>query len=299
MAEPPSLLGSAMRLALNGIRKTPRSGRRVRALERGPIAVEATAVGRYLKVTDGRRIGAFSKADAVAPPVFPALWELPIALELFAALGETLPRGGILHTSSERLVVRPIEVGSRVRCRVEIEREVRGGGGLRRTVLCRNYTESGQLCSESRLGLLIREQGAGRDGPSEGGEASAVPRLWEPVAEWRAAANLGRRYAWVSGDFNPIHLWRWTARLLGYRNPILHGFCLEAMVAHALIEHRLRGEPSALRRLRLEFRRPILLPTRVRVLVADPAGGELRVVGDEPDRPFAEGEWGGGGVRDG
>ena len=36
-------------------------------------------------------------------------------------------------------------------------------------------------------------------------------------------ADIGRRYAKVSGDYNPIHLWPLTARLLGFKRAIAHG----------------------------------------------------------------------------
>lgn len=35
--------------------------------------------------------------------------------------------------------------------------------------------------------------------------------------------SLGLSYAKVSGDFNPHHLWPFTAKLLGYKKPIAHG----------------------------------------------------------------------------
>jgi hypothetical protein len=35
--------------------------------------------------------------------------------------------------------------------------------------------------------------------------------------------DTGRLYARLSGDYNPIHLWPWSARLLGFKRPIIHG----------------------------------------------------------------------------
>ena len=36
-------------------------------------------------------------------------------------------------------------------------------------------------------------------------------------------ASTGLRYAKVSGDWNPHHLYPWTAKLLGFKSPIAHG----------------------------------------------------------------------------
>ena len=41
--------------------------------------------------------------------------------------------------------------------------------------------------------------------------------------EVEVAGDTGIRYAKVSGDWNPHHLYPWSARLLGYRSPIAHG----------------------------------------------------------------------------
>jgi acyl dehydratase len=41
-------------------------------------------------------------------------------------------------------------------------------------------------------------------------------------------ADVGRRYAQVSGDYNPIHLHPLSARLFGFKRPIAHGWWLLA-----------------------------------------------------------------------
>jgi len=59
------------------------------------------------------------------------------------------------------------------------------------------------------------------------GQRGAAPRQValpeNDVGSWTLARDAGRRYAALSGDWNPIHLWRWTARLMGMRAPIIHG----------------------------------------------------------------------------
>jgi acyl dehydratase len=60
-------------------------------------------------------------------------------------------------------------------------------------------------------------------------------------AEWALPQDAGRRYAALSGDWNPIHLWGWSARLFGLRQPIIHGAHSMAR-ARAELE-RLGGRP--------------------------------------------------------
>ena len=53
------------------------------------------------------------------------------------------------------------------------------------------------------------------------------------VFEEKMAANLGRRFARVSGDFNLQHLFAWTARLAGFKQTIVHGqWTMGRCVAH-------------------------------------------------------------------
>lgn len=64
---------------------------------------------------------------------------------------------------------------------------------------------------------------------------SAAP-VGDVVGEWVVAADAGRRYAALSGDWNPIHLWPWSARLMGMHAPIIHGMETMARVC-AAFEH--------------------------------------------------------------
>jgi acyl dehydratase len=78
---------------------------------------------------------------------------------------------------------------------------------------------------------------------------------------------LGRRYASVSGDRNPIHLHSLTARPLGFPSAIAHGMWTKARCL-ATLEGRL---PDAFA-VDVRFRKPIRLPGRVEF--ASAANGE-------------------------
>ena len=77
-------------------------------------------------------------------------------------------------------------------------------------------------------------------------------------AEWRLGGDLGRRYAAVSGDRNPIHMHSLSAKPLGFPGAIAHGMWTKARCLAAL-ESRL---PDAFA-TEVRFRKPILLPGRV------------------------------------
>src|SRR4029078_1795482 len=48
------------------------------------------------------------------------------------------------------------------------------------------------------------------------------------TAWWTLPDDLGRRYAGVSGDHNPIHLHSWSAKPFGFPRAIAHGMWTKA-----------------------------------------------------------------------
>jgi acyl dehydratase len=102
---------------------------------------------------------------------------------------------------------------------------------------------------------------SGRGDPAEGLVVSG---------EWRLDGDLGRRYAAVSGDRNPIHMHAWAAKPLGFKRAIAHGMWTKARCLGAL-ESRL---PDAFR-VDARFRKPIFLPGRVEFLADTVGDGEI------------------------
>ena len=76
------------------------------------------------------------------------------------------------------------------------------------------------------------------------------------TAHWTLRDDLGRRYAAVSGDHNPIHLHAWSAKPFGFPRAIAHGMWTKARCLAAL---RL---PDAFEVV-VKFKKPILLPSKV------------------------------------
>ncbi|HYR11049.1 MAG TPA: MaoC/PaaZ C-terminal domain-containing protein, partial [Longimicrobium sp.] len=283
MSRPPSPLHSLLRLAARGVRARGAapaldvtSPRRKAACERTEIRVEPAQVADYARATGGEAVPAFFDGQPVAPPFYCATWETALALEMFAAMETPLPLGAMVHVSTEMVWARPLPPGDAIRCRVELDRVERTPRGFKLTVLSRNWMGAGQLCSQGTSVFMVRTRAPDGESPrpprtpepADGGE-------WTELARWSLASSAGRRYARVSGDYNPIHLWPWTARPFGFRAPILHGYATAARTAHTLIAQRLRGDPAALRRMRISFRAPLPLPSTA-VLLIDESAAEHR-----------------------
>jgi hypothetical protein len=102
------------------------------------------------------------------------------------------------------------------------------------------------LLSGSSEYLLQKATGPGdRSGATR---SQVQPR--QHITDIMTAPDAPLAYARLSGDYNPIHLWRWSALLFGQPRPILHGMASAALLCQAL------GRP--VQQLQLQFKTPVL-----------------------------------------
>ena len=85
-----------------------------------------------------------------------------------------------------------------------------------------------------------------------------ISREGEPQS-WAVDTDIGRRYARISGDYNPIHLSDITAKLFGFKQAIAHGMWSKARCLAALEEEL----PDAGYSVDVNFHRPLFLPSGV------------------------------------
>jgi acyl dehydratase len=139
---------------------------------------------------------------------------------------------------------------------------------------------------------------SGDDGRNSGkahaNEQGPQPAWGNAVAEWSVAGDAGRRFARPSGDWNPIHISAFTARLFGYPRAIAHGLfsaarCLSVLQA---------GQPQRFPlRLDLRFKRPLLIPGHVALHTATEGDATLFVLRVQPGtEPHIEGRLQAGAV---
>ncbi|MGM0907310.1 MAG: MaoC family dehydratase [Pseudomonadota bacterium] len=88
---------------------------------------------------------------------------------------------------------------------------------------------------------------------------------WENISHWQLGSGMGRRYARISGDFNPIHLHPLVSRWFGFEKPIIHGMYMMAR-AQAELEKR---RQKAVTYIDVNFKRPVILPARVQLWASE------------------------------
>jgi acyl dehydratase len=76
------------------------------------------------------------------------------------------------------------------------------------------------------------------------------------------SSRLGRQYAKVSGDFNPIHLTKLSAKLFGLKSHIIHGMWTKAFCLSKL---QSSGQADFTRPfdVNVEFKQPLYLPNEI------------------------------------
>jgi acyl dehydratase len=172
---------------------------------------------------------------------------------------------GLIHVMNRIVQHRPVRLDERLALRVHataLEPHARG----RAFAIVSEARAADELVWTDETTILRREPGDGARGPRD-----AAPEPPPVSAQWRLPGDLGRRYAAVSGDRNPIHMHDVAAKVLGFPRTIAHGMWTKARCLAAL-DNRL---PRAFA-VEARFRKPVLLPSTVTFGAADEAAGAMR-----------------------
>jgi len=200
------------------------------------------------------RVCGFGLRDHL-PPTYPHVLAFPLHMAVMADGSFPFGAVGLVHVENQIVQHRRIGLDEELTIKVKPTKLQPHSKG--RTFSLQTKVKAGnRIVWESTSTMLRRGGGNGDSGAKKSG-AENEPEL-TANAEWKLGGDLGRRYAAVSGDRNPIHMHAWTAKPLGFPQAIAHGMWTKARCLAAL-ESRL---PDAFQ-VDVRFRKPILLPGRV------------------------------------
>ncbi len=239
---------------LPGIRKTggelsglSRTGRAT-TIERSHVEAFAAVCG-------------FPAKDTVPLP-YPHLLAFPMQMAIMSDPGFPAPAIGTVHLENSITAHRPLAIGETVNVTVNV-----GAGHPHPKGTVYDFTTlvrtDDETVWEETSSYLRRGQG-----DADASSGSVFPDADPSGTVWQLPADLGRRYAAVSGDHNPIHLYALTAKALGFPRQIAHGMWTMARCVAAL-ENRLPGAV----RVDVAFKKPVLLPGSVAFGSAPVDGG--------------------------
>jgi acyl dehydratase len=224
-----------------------------------------------------------------APLTFPHVLAFPLHMAVMSSPQFPFPAIGTVHLGNRITAHRQVRIGETVRIEVHAAPLVPHPKGTAVDFVATVSVDEEPVWESAstylRLGRRVStgstDEGAGSTdegaGSTDEGTRSTDEgdRSTDAAAEvvpgkvtWRLPGDLGRRYAAVSGDHNPIHLYPLTARALGFRRQIAHGMWSLARCV-AAVENRL---PDAVT-VDATFRKPIFLPGSVAFGVVPRADG--------------------------
>ncbi|MFJ9317463.1 MaoC family dehydratase [Pimelobacter simplex] len=227
---------------LPGIKKTGGALPDV-TLRRDDVVVDRAQVQRYAEVCG------FPNKD-VAPVPYLHMLAFPLHLQLMTDASFPFPAIGSVHLENTIVQHRPVAIGETVSLALTAD-NLRASTKGRAWDMNVTGTVGDEVVWESVSTYLRVGKGDKENG--DPGMSLATVDAKGPV--WSLGSDLGRRYAAVSGDHNPIHLYPLTAKALGFPRHIAHGMWSKARCIAAL-ENRL---PDAVK-VEVAFKKPIFLP---------------------------------------
>ena len=224
-------------------------------LELADLEVDTGRLAEYARVC-GFRLG-----DAL-PATYPHVLAFPLHMRLLTDPAFPFPAIGLVHVANRIEQTRPLGAFEPLTLRVRATQPERHPKGRTFRLLTEAWA-AGELVWRGESTNLRR---GGEDSSAAKDQGSSEPAALRDEAEWALPRDLGRRYAGVAGDRNPIHLYGFTAKAFGFPRQIAHGMWTKARCL-AQLDTRL---PDAFT-VDVAFKRPILLPSKVTFASADDA----------------------------
>ncbi len=202
--------------------------------------------------------------DGKLPITYPHVLAGPLHMALLTHSRFVVRLMGLIHVANEIHQIRPLPEGGTYRARVWVEGYRDGDRGHefelfteiedregtawheKATLLARRAASVGQAARSVRQTLRYEK-------PAEGDTP--------PTVAINASRSVGRRYGWLSGDLNPIHLGDWGARLFGFDAAVAHGMWSMARSLAALGA----GPLTPPLRIHVDFKLPLFLPSMARL----------------------------------
>lgn len=214
-------------------------------------AVTAEAIQKYARATNDSN-PAVTSDSPVAPPAFPCVVGIDQLNQVMYDPELGVDMALLVHARQEHVLHAPVRAGDVLQVATVLEEVNLADTGHTFTVAASLTNQDSLVAAEARSVMFIRRSGTVKTPAVKSESYEPLFEAPEEVAQDQAA-----RYAEASGDHNPIHLDPAAAKDAGFPDPILHGMCTMAFAAKALVDNLAGGDPTRVRRLSVEFARPV------------------------------------------
>jgi hypothetical protein len=227
---------------------------------------------------DPKHLAAYRKVcgfddSAILPATYPHILAFALQMQLLTAREFPFPLLGLIHLNNRIRVLRTLGSVGYLRVGVRAQNLRPHAKGATFDLVTTVEDALGPLW-EATSRMLCR--GVKRVEDVAHDAVVLSPTDLGELNHWKAPSDIGRRYARVSGDYNPIHLSTLSAKLFGFPQAIAHGLWNKARTVAALGEHL----PAANFEIDVEFKKPVRLPSEVTLLSSAPgSSGALQLKG--------------------
>jgi MaoC like domain len=218
---------------------------------------------RLAKVAiDRKHLAAYSEvcgaaAGATLPIAYPHVLAMPLHLAMLGAEAFPVKLFGLVHVQNRIAMRQPLsaEEPAEIRAWIEGHRDTERGQEFD---LHTDYVVAGEALWEETCTFLARRKPAAGAKPGGARSSDGAPDAAAlKTSSFRAPSGLGRRYGFISGDVNPIHMSDLTARAFGFSRAIAHGMWSLGRSASDFEAEQFDGGCE----LSVNFKLPIYMPS--------------------------------------
>ncbi|MFV2014699.1 MAG: MaoC/PaaZ C-terminal domain-containing protein [Candidatus Heimdallarchaeota archaeon] len=193
---------------------------------------------------------------------FPYLYILAQRAQVALMLnpGFTISVPGMIHINNKLIQYETINPKLPIELETSISVEAKSEGSLfpKAEVI---YYQDGIKVALCESGYLIKRKSKSSNIKTMK-QKIEIPKLSLAIhsVSWNISKSLGKKYSKVSGDKNPIHNSRLFARFMGFKQPIIHGWCSVSQVIKEVSQLS-----NKVNEVMVNFNKPIFLPSTVQI----------------------------------
>jgi len=283
LAKPPGMAGvftkgcflSLLRPGAGKIRKNPeKAGFRL-----DNVRIQPGRVAQYARVCG------FSPDEDTVPVTFCQTLFTSLMGHYFTSGFFPASPMGLIHVRQMCERIQPLRSGEIVDLFLAMDSAETVEKGLEITFR-QQVSANGELVWKGSSTFLLKRKGY--RGQKKEKEAEEEPRF-SRLSSFDVPSGTGRRYAAVSGDYNPHHISGIAAKLMGFKTPIAHGMWTMARCA-AEIETLFDSETEKQEfQVTASFKKPVFMPSRVTLSCRRDAGISFVLENEETGIPHIRG----------
>lgn len=193
---------------------------------------------------------------AVIPPTYLHMYIFPMFMDMFVNKAFPFKVIGGVHVRNSITQHRQIRCSEFLDLHCELVNLQEVDKGFEYDVYATAHVGEELVWESTITNMTINKKGSG------GKKKQHEEMNW---SDWQtqtlvAPKDIGRQYAKVSGDYNPIHLYNPTAKLLGFKRAIAHGMWAKAFALSKLSD--VYADEDAFR-VDVKFKLPVFLPAKL------------------------------------